>query len=88
MLSDFGTSQDMIAPPRPRTGNTGTMEYAAPESLMHDQRTGSLVQLDTKADMWSLGMILHKILFFRLPYINSDNSKYDELEREILAYRG
>lgn len=89
MLSDFGTSRDMINSSRTqRSGNTGTyvvslslaaelnaktqrlltsLEYIAPESLPSPQ-TGLLQQVDSKADMWSLGMILHKLLFFKLPY--------------------
>lgn len=35
--------------------------------------------------MWSLGMILHKLLFFRLPFISEEMV---ELEREIVGYRG
>ena len=49
--------------------------------------------------MWSLGMILHKLLFFRLPYHhtsdNDDASRpkdgrdyMDRLENEILQYPG
>ncbi|KAH7907633.1 kinase-like protein [Hygrophoropsis aurantiaca] len=67
MLSDFGTSRDMLQSNRARSGNTGTLEYASPESLPSPQ-TGLLRQVDSKADMWSLGMILYKMLFFRLPY--------------------
>jgi serine/threonine protein kinase len=66
MLSDFGTSQDMLNS-RTRSGNTGTLEYASPESLPSPQ-TGILAQMDSKSDIWSLGMILHKLLFFHLPY--------------------
>ncbi|TBU28501.1 kinase-like protein [Dichomitus squalens] len=97
MLSDFGTSQDMLNA-RTRSGNTGTLEYSAPESLP-DPSTGRLLQVDSKADMWSLGMILHKLLFFRLPYHhtsdNDDASRpkdgrdyMDKLEAEILGYPG
>ena len=85
MLSDFGTSRDMIHNSRARSGNTGTyviilfsfhlqiqtplrsLEYTSPESLP-SPLTGLLQQVDSKSDMWSLGMILHKLLFFRLPY--------------------
>ena len=49
MLSDFGTSQDMLHTARTRSGNTGTLEYTAPESL------DALRSVDSKADMWSLG---------------------------------
>ncbi|CDO70618.1 hypothetical protein BN946_scf184748.g15 [Trametes cinnabarina] len=97
MLSDFGTSQDMLNA-RKRSGNTGTLEYAAPESLPVPT-TGQLLQVDSKADMWSLGMILHKLLFFRLPYRYSsdcedpsrpkDGKEFaDRLAAEILRYPG
>ncbi|OBZ78060.1 putative serine/threonine-protein kinase iksA [Grifola frondosa] len=98
MLSDFGTSQDMLNS-RMRTGNTGTLEYAAPESLPSPS-TGLLLQVDSKADMWSLGMILHKLLFFRLPYRHASDSDdgtsgrrdqkevSDQLEREVASYPG
>ncbi|KAG8903254.1 putative serine/threonine-protein kinase iks1 [Tulasnella sp. 417] len=78
MLSDFGTSRDMLAS-RNRSGNTGTLEYAAPETL-DAQRS-----VDSKADMWSLGMILHKLLFFRLPYVHDD---IPSLEQEVSEYAG
>lgn len=115
MLSDFGTSQDMLNA-RTRSGNTGTcvtysvtlaaahhfcvhsLEYSAPESLP-EPSTGQLRQVDSKADMWSLGMILHKMLFFRLPYrytVDNDEASrpkdgrdyMDRLEAEILEYTG
>jgi hypothetical protein len=53
--------------------------------------------------MWSLGMILHKILFFRLPYrhafdnadddgnsrvADAEGDKMAELEREVQSYAG
>ena len=43
------------------------LEYSAPESLP-SPLTRILKETDSKADMWSLGMILHKLLFFKLPY--------------------
>ncbi|TFK71136.1 kinase-like protein [Pluteus cervinus] len=99
MLSDFGTSRDRISTGRIRSGNTGTLEYASPESLP-SPHTGLLQQVDSKADMWSLGMILHRLLFFRLPYRNTSDAepdgehvsgeaaKLDRLEREVLGYPG
>lgn len=96
MLSDFGTSRDMLGS-RARSGNTGTLEYASPESLPSPQ-TGVLAQMDSKSDIWSLGMILYKLLFFHLPYRyasggngNSaigEGDKMERLEREILEYSG
>ncbi|KAG8792355.1 putative serine/threonine-protein kinase iks1 [Serendipita sp. 399] len=87
MLSDFGTSQDALQTARVRSGNTGTVEYSAPEALLRDQ-SGSLLQLDSKSDMWSLGMILHKLIFLRLPYPDLDASDVNGIEREVLAYPG
>ncbi|KAG6905740.1 hypothetical protein DXG01_000989, partial [Tephrocybe rancida] len=109
MLSDFGTSRDMLQSSRNRSGNTGTLtlpssnslEYTSPESLPSPV-TGYLHQIDSKADMWSLGMILHKLLFFRLPYryaaegdangesISTDreSDKLERLEKEVLSYPG
>ncbi|EEB88669.1 hypothetical protein MPER_13366, partial [Moniliophthora perniciosa FA553] len=52
------------------------------------------------ADMWSLGMILHKMLFFKLPYryasrgnesgeaCEDEKDKMDALEHEVLSYPG
>ncbi|KAG7092144.1 hypothetical protein E1B28_008517 [Marasmius oreades] len=100
MLSDFGTSRDMVSTGGVRSGNTGTLEYTAPESLPSPQ-TGLLQQIDSKADMWSLGMVLHKMLFFRLPYRYAsrgnerevtagleEREKMDRLEKEVLNYPG
>ena len=78
-----------------------SLEYAAPESLP-SLSTGALEQVDSKADMWSLGMILHMLLFFRLPYQYSSygskgalikDSRGDAkilrlLETEVRTYRG
>lgn len=75
-----------------------SLEYSAPESLPVPT-TGQLLQVDSKADMWSLGMILHKLLFFRLPYLHTsdnddpsrprDGREYtDKLEAEIAGYPG
>ncbi|EIW68718.1 hypothetical protein TREMEDRAFT_32011, partial [Tremella mesenterica DSM 1558] len=85
MISDFGTSQEMLRGKRERTGHTGTMEYMAPETLATDA-LGHWRPSDSHADMWSLGMILHKLLFLQLPY--SDTEDFDNLKRQILHYQG
>jgi len=38
--------------------------------------------------MWSLGMILHMLLFFRLPYAHVEDSDISRLEDEVRSYRG
>jgi hypothetical protein len=74
------------------------LEYTAPETLP-SPRTGLLQPVDSKADMWSLGMILHKLIFFKLPYANAsdgeaagskdvEGDKMDRLESEVLNYAG
>ena len=74
------------------------LEYAAPESL-RSPKSGRLSEIDSKADMWSLGMILHKLLFLHLPYnYASDNVEPDSkrdgreianrLEEEVRSYSG
>ncbi|CAE6425417.1 unnamed protein product [Rhizoctonia solani] len=84
-LSDFGTAQDALQSTRERSGNTGTLEYSAPESLRHNQ-DGSLRQITSKSDVWSLGMILHKLIYFRLPWKNDEDMA--ELEKEIIRFQG
>ena len=44
-----------------------SLEYCSPESLPIPPHN-TLPPTDSKSDMWSLGMILHKLIFFRLPY--------------------
>lgn len=72
------------------------LEYASPESLPSPQ-TGLLQEVDSKSDMWSLGMVLYKMLFFRLPYryategeasARDEADKMNKLEQEILTYPG
>jgi len=63
------------------------VEYSAPETLARDP-SGSLLQMDSKSDMWSLGMILHKLIFLRLPYPEIDSTDVDGMERNVLAYEG
>ncbi|KAN0064583.1 putative serine/threonine-protein kinase iks1 [Thecaphora frezii] len=87
MLSDFGSSMLLHDNwTRQRSGHTGTMEYMSPETLTTDPVTGKLSELSSKADIWSLGMILHLLLYFHLPYSQVDD--VDRLRDEMLAYRG
>ena len=44
-----------------------SLEYCSPESVPVPPHY-TLPPTDSKSDMWSLGMILHKLIFFRLPY--------------------
>ncbi|KAK0544027.1 putative serine/threonine-protein kinase iks1 [Tilletia horrida] len=87
MLSDFGSSTFLQGNwRRIRSGHTGTMDFMAPEAIFPDPITGQLQELTSKSDIWSLGMILHLCVFFRLPYRNSDD--IDQLRAEMEAYPG
>lgn len=57
----------------------------APETVVPDS-TGHFRPYDSLADIWSLGMILHKLLFFRLPYV--DTESFEDLLAQIIAYPG
>jgi serine/threonine protein kinase len=99
MLSDFGTSRDTLSAPATRTGNTGTLEFAAPETLRRAPG-GALRPADSHVDMWSLGMVIHMLLFFALPYDAASQyardrgaaltgpERLERLEHELLAYPG
>lgn len=87
MLSDFGSSlllHDNWT--RVRSGHTGTMEYMSPEAVMVNPSTGKLDELGSKSDIWSVGMILHLLVFFRLPWGNMDD--LGALRVEIARYQG
>ncbi|CBQ72416.1 related to IKS1-putative serine/threonine kinase [Sporisorium reilianum SRZ2] len=87
MLSDFGSSlllHDNWT--RTRSGHTGTLEYMSPETMRVNPVTRRLDELSSKADMWSLGMILHLLVFFRLPFRQTQD--VDELRAEMLGYSG
>lgn len=59
-----------------RTGNTGTLEFCAPEVLKGMGHS-------FKSDIWSLGLILHFMYFNKLPFENYQDG--DLLMREICS---
>lgn len=83
LLSDFGSALPQHENwSRTRTGNTGTLEYMAPETIVpHD---GRLAELTSKADVWSLGILLYTLIFFDLPYKHV--ADIDALQREISSF--
>jgi len=86
MISDFGESALLSrqGDQSLRSGNTGTLEYMAPELL---QTTGGeYTSLHTKAsDVWSLGLVLFYLCFSALPF--RENMDVDRLRDEILQTR-
>lgn len=83
LLSDFGSSlsqhQNWM---RTRTGNTGTLEYMAPETIVPHE--GQLAELTSKADIWSLGILLYTLIFFDLPY--TQVADINILQHEISSF--
>jgi len=68
LISDFGTCKRMWETPTKRTGNTGTMEYIAPELMRTDEFGHYSECADEKCDMWSLGVILYMMAFNMFPF--------------------
>jgi serine/threonine protein kinase len=62
------------------------LEYTAPEVLRPDPVTRMFREMDTKSDIWSLGIILHKLIFFSTPYRDSED--FAALQEEIVRYEG
>ncbi|KAI9021665.1 kinase-like domain-containing protein [Phycomyces nitens] len=86
LISDFGECEDLEGDPdNDRTGATGTLEFMAPEHVALDSQGKNRVEYSSKADMWSLGMVLYYLCYSRLPYSNVDD--VDVLRNEILAFR-
>ncbi|EJT99172.1 kinase-like protein [Dacryopinax primogenitus] len=81
LLSDFGNSQDGLHSKKERSGETGTLEFMAPELIKPP-----FLPATKAADLWSLGMILYSMIFFRSPY--SQTRDVENLEAEVLEYRG
>lgn len=68
LVSDFGESIYFKQNSHQlRSGNTGTLEYCAPELLKVDA-SGQLHDFTFASDIYSLGMILYYLCFGKLPY--------------------
>lgn len=70
IVTDFGESQRISEVTSDRTGNTGTIEFCAPEIARGEPHSKA-------SDIWSLGMILYFMSFGTLPWESSD---YDYLK--------
>ncbi|KAI8072397.1 kinase-like domain-containing protein [Gongronella butleri] len=86
LISDFGECEDLEAvPDSDRTGATGTLEFMAPEHARLDAQGRNVVEYSSKADMWSLGMVLYYLCYSCLPYTHIND--VDLLREEILNFK-
>lgn len=82
MVIDFGISKALTAPAadaltRTRLGSfLGTPQYMSPE------QTGSVTDVDTRSDIYSLGVILYELLTGRTP-LGEEAESYEETLRHI-----
>ncbi|KAG4305054.1 hypothetical protein PORY_001729 [Pneumocystis oryctolagi] len=87
LVSDFGESQvatEVVS----RSGGTGTLEYTAPEVLLIGEEGKPKGFFTSASDIFSLGLILHWLLFpGKLPYEHSAE-EYDKLRCEIVNFKG
>ncbi|GAA5984467.1 hypothetical protein JCM10908_003360 [Rhodotorula pacifica] len=87
-LSDFGSaSSDSYH--RERIGGSGTLAYTPPEALFPSPVTGHFPAPERTTDMWALGLILHLLVFFALPFAEAGpEGDTKRLEEEIKVYKG
>ena len=71
MLLDFGlSSRETLEERRTKTGqHVGTLAYMAPEQLRGER------ELDARADVFAMGVMLYELLALRLPYDASSGAK-------------
>lgn len=70
-------------------GGSGTLAYTPPEAFTPSPTTGALPSPDRASDIWALGLILHLLCFFSLPFGEArEEGDTRKLEEEVRAYKG
>lgn len=70
-------------------GGSGTLAYTPPEALVPSATTGHYPPPDRTTDMWALGLVLHLLVFFALPFAEAGpEGDTRKLEEEIKMYHG
>ncbi|KAL6075994.1 putative serine/threonine-protein kinase iks1 [Balamuthia mandrillaris] len=97
LMSQASDHKEQIAKALERTGNTGTIEYMAPEVLLTDPLSGQYKHdYSEKSDVWSLGVILYFLCYSASPFASvnqetapqqSGKDRIEDMEKEILSFR-
>src|SRR5262249_2906753 len=74
-VADFGLAA-AVADLREEQIPGGTLSYAAPEQVRGFQ--GRRSQVDTRSDVWSLGVILYELLTGKQPFVGSSKEEIME----------
>ena len=65
---DFGLARDLLADDRDRKVSLDGDVMGTPEFMSPEQAAGDIDAVDTRSDVYSLGVILYDLLIKRLPY--------------------
>jgi serine/threonine protein kinase len=65
---DFGLARDLLADDRDRKVSLDGDVMGTPEFMSPEQAAGDIDTVDTRSDVYSLGVILYDLLIKRLPY--------------------
>ncbi|KAK9475540.1 kinase-like protein [Dipodascopsis tothii] len=87
LVSDFGEGRS-IGCERDATGTTGTLGYAAPETLIPNTHTGLYTNFSFHTDMFSLGMVLYYMCYSTLPYHHDIDTDFEKLHTEVIHWSG
>jgi serine/threonine protein kinase len=78
-ILDFGIARQVDLPQETRTGELlGTLAYMSPEQLR-------LKQVDSRSDIWSVGVLLYELLTFEKPFGALTGSEYDYMSSIITS---
>jgi len=65
---DFGLARDLLADDRDRKVSLDGDVMGTPEFMSPEQAAGDIDAVDTRSDVYSLGVVLYDLLIKRLPY--------------------
>jgi serine/threonine protein kinase len=91
LITDFGQAVNALKYTRaPRTGNTGTMAYCAPELLFPSSDNSYSDDYSCSSDMYSLGVVLYVMCFGAIPFcddsLESLQRAFDNLNQRQFSF--